>query len=65
MITMLNSENPTTTVVRHRSAVFQNTFPDLSVRNRPQKQAASRATMKNAAPVLYGRPSELTKNRST
>ena len=51
-------------VVRHSMTVFQNTLLFFKVLNRPQKQRASTATMKNAAPVLYGRPRVFTKNRS-
>ena len=64
MITMLNTENPITIVVKHSRAVFQNTLSVLRVLKRPQKQAVRRATMKKAAPVLYGSPRVLTKNRS-
>ena len=64
MITMLNTENPITIVVKHSRAVFQNTFSVFKVLKSPQKHAVSRATMKNAAPVLYGSPSVFTKNRS-
>ncbi len=52
MITMLNTENPITIVVKHSSAVFQKIFPVLRVLKRPQKHDARRTMMKNAAPVL-------------
>ena len=61
---MENTEKPITTVVKHSRTVFQNTFFFFSVTKRPQKHRASRTTMNTAAPVLNGRPSTFTKNRS-
>ena len=56
---------PMMMVVRQRRAVLRNTFSFFMVTQMPQKQAATRATMKNAAPTLYGRPRTFTKKRST
>ena len=51
-MSMLKMEKPMMMVVQHSRAVFQKTLPFLRVRKSPQKHRASRATMKNAAPVL-------------
>ena len=59
-----NSENPIRMVVTHSRAVFQKTLRRLSVDHRPQKHRAKSATMKKAAPLLYGRPNTLTNSRS-
>ena len=64
MMSMLNTEKPTTIVVVQSRTVLRKTLSFLSERNRPQKSRASSATRKKAAPELYGRPSVLTKNRS-
>ena len=64
MMSMLNTEKPITIVVTQSSAVLRKTFSFFRVRNRPQKQSASSASRKKAAPLLYGRPRTLTKKRS-
>ena len=64
MMTMENSEKPITRVVTHSITVFQNTFPFFRVAKSDQKHRASSATMKNRAPLLYGRPKPFTKIRS-
>ena len=64
MITMVKSEKPITIMVKHRRTVFANTFCCFIVRKSPKKQTPRRAAMKNAAPLLNGSPSVLTKKRS-
>ena len=63
-MTMENSEKPITRVVTHSITVFQNTLSFFRVANSAQKHRASSATMKNRAPLLYGRPKPFTKMRS-
>ena len=65
MISMLKTEKPMVMTVKHSRMVFRSTFCLRSVTKMPQKHSARSAARKNAAPLLYGSPITLTKNRST
>ena len=63
-MSMLNTEKPMVMVVMQSRTVAGKAFSRFSARKMPQKHRASSASRKKAAPVLYGRPSVLTKKRS-
>jgi len=50
--------------IRHRSAVLTAALPFFRDTNNPQKHRPRNSTMKKTAPLLYGKPSTFTKNRS-